>query len=34
VDLPNPFVHNGRPHGPDPRVQRITKNLLSRWVGG
>jgi hypothetical protein len=29
-----PFVHNGRPHGPDPRVQRITKNLFSRWVGG
>lgn len=27
-----PFVHNGRPHGPDPRVQRITKNVLDRWV--
>lgn len=26
-----PFVHNGRPHGPDPRVQRITKNLFDRW---
>lgn len=29
-----PFVHNGRPHGPDRRVQRMTKNLLDRWVGG
>jgi len=29
-----PFVHNGRPHGPDERVQRITKNLLDRWVKG
>jgi hypothetical protein len=27
-----PFVHNGRPHGPDPRVQRITKNLCDRWL--
>ena len=27
-----PYVHNGRPHGPDARVQRITKNLLDRWV--
>jgi hypothetical protein len=27
-----PFVHNGRPHGPDARVQRITGNLLDRWV--
>jgi hypothetical protein len=26
-----PFVHNGRPHGPDERVQRITKNLCDRW---
>ncbi|MFO0847014.1 MAG: DUF6605 domain-containing protein [Gemmataceae bacterium] len=29
-----PFVHDGRPRGPDERVQRITKNLLDRWVGG
>lgn len=29
-----PFVHNGRPHGPDRRVQRITKNLLDRWTAG
>lgn len=28
-----PFVHNGRSHGPDPRVQRITQNLLARWTG-
>ncbi|MBA4190365.1 MAG: hypothetical protein C0467_20450 [Planctomycetaceae bacterium] len=28
-----PFVHNGRPHGPDKRVQQITKNLLARWIG-
>jgi hypothetical protein len=27
-----PFVHNGRPHGPDQRVQRITKNLLEKWI--
>jgi len=27
-----PFVHNGRPHGPDPRVERITHNLLRRWT--
>jgi hypothetical protein len=26
-----PFVHNGRPHGPDPRVQRITRNALEQW---
>ncbi len=26
-----PFVHNGRPHGPDKRVQQITKNLLEKW---
>lgn len=26
-----PFVHDGRPLGPDPRVQRITSNLLARW---
>jgi hypothetical protein len=29
-----PYVHNGRPHGPDPRVQRITHNLLRRWREG
>ena len=28
-----PYVHNGRPHGPDKRVQRITKNLFERWRG-
>jgi len=28
-----PFVHNGRPHGPDKRVQQITKNLLAKWCG-
>jgi len=26
-----PYVHNGRPLGPDARVQQITKNLLDRW---
>jgi len=26
-----PFSHHGRPHGPDPRVQRITRNLLERF---
>ena len=25
-----PFVHHGRPHGVDPRVQRITANFLSK----
>lgn len=25
-----PYSHFGRPHGPDPRVQRITRNLLER----
>ncbi len=25
-----PYSHFGRPHGPDPRVQRITQNLLER----
>lgn len=29
-----PFVHNGRSHGPDRRVQQITTNLLQRWIGG
>lgn len=28
-----PFVHNGRGHGPDKRVQRITQNLMDRWRG-
>ncbi len=28
-----PFVHNGRPHGPDRRVQQVTHNLLRRWTG-
>jgi hypothetical protein len=28
-----PFVHNGRPHGPDRRVQKITANLLAKWTG-
>jgi hypothetical protein len=28
-----PHVHNGRPHGPDERVQRITKNLFDKWKG-
>jgi hypothetical protein len=26
-----PYVHNGKSHGPDPRVQRITKNLMEKW---
>ena len=25
-----PWSHSTRPHGPDPRVQRITENLLRR----
>lgn len=28
-----PWSHWSRPHGPDPRVQRITHNLLRRAVG-
>jgi hypothetical protein len=28
-----PYVHNGRPHGPDKCVQQITRNLLARWTG-
>jgi hypothetical protein len=28
-----PYVHNGRPHGPDKRVQKITENLLAKWCG-
>ncbi len=27
-----PYSHYGRPHGPDPRVERITKNILDRFV--
>jgi hypothetical protein len=26
-----PYSHHGRPHGPDPRVQRITRNLFERF---
>ncbi len=28
-----PYTHNGRPHGPDARVQRITRNLFERLRG-
>lgn len=28
-----PWSHWSRPHGPDPRVQRITKNLIDRAIG-
>ena len=28
-----PWTHWSRPHGPDPRVQRITENLLRRAIG-
>lgn len=27
-----PYSHFGRPHGPDPRVERITKNLLDKFL--
>ena len=27
-----PYAHYGRPHGPDPRVERITRNLLERFL--
>ena len=27
-----PISHYGRPHGPDERVQKITKNILDRFV--
>ena len=27
-----PYSHFGRPHGPDPRVQRITRNLFERFL--
>lgn len=29
-----PWSHWSRPHGPDPRVQRITRNLLDRALEG
>lgn len=29
-----PYAHYGRPHGPDARVQRITKNILDRFARG
>jgi hypothetical protein len=28
-----PISHHGRPHGPDERVQRITRNVLERFGG-
>jgi hypothetical protein len=28
-----PISHHGRPHGPDERVQRITRNVLERFAG-
>ena len=28
-----PYSHFGRPHGPDDRVQRMTRNLLERFIG-
>jgi hypothetical protein len=28
-----PTSHHGRPHGPDRRVQRITRNVLERFRG-
>jgi hypothetical protein len=28
-----PISHHGRPHGPDERVQRITRNLFERFLG-
>jgi len=28
-----PISHHGRPHGPDERVQRITRNVLERFRG-
>jgi hypothetical protein len=29
-----PWSHWSRPHGTDERVQRITRNLLERAIGG
>jgi hypothetical protein len=28
-----PYAHFGRPHGPDPRVERMMHNLLSKFMG-
>lgn len=28
-----PISHYGRPHGPDPRVERITRNVLDKFIG-
>lgn len=28
-----PWSHYSRPHGPDPRVQQITRNLLNKAIG-
>ncbi|MCA8987594.1 MAG: hypothetical protein KDA78_08140 [Planctomycetaceae bacterium] len=28
-----PWSHGSRPHGPDPRVQQMTRNLLTRCLG-
>ena len=28
-----PISHHGRPHGPDPRVRRITRNVFERFRG-
>lgn len=28
-----PYSHYARPHGPDPRVGRITRNLIERFAG-
>jgi hypothetical protein len=28
-----PIAHHGRPHGPDERVRRITRNLFERFAG-
>ena len=29
-----PYSHYGRPHGPDERVQQITRNLMDRFIQG
>ena len=29
-----PYSHYGRPHGPDPRVEVITRNILDRFKKG
>jgi hypothetical protein len=29
-----PFSHGTRPHGPDERVQRITRNVFDRAING